>query len=281
MSRSRSLVLTLLAMTAFAGNSLLCRMALASTSTDPASFTSIRIISGAVCLWLIVMTRGATDGGRGSWLSALVLFSYAAGFSFAYVSLPAGTGALLLFGAVQVTMIGHGMRKGEAFGKRETAGLVIASAGLIGLLSPGITAPSPGGSALMLAAGVAWGIYSLRGRRAGDPTQVTSGNFLRAVPFAAALGVAALPWISLDAQGVGYALASGVLTSGIGYSIWYTALKGLTTTEAAIVQLSVPVIAAAGGILFLGERLTLRLVMVSAAILGGIALVILGKRQAA
>jgi len=268
-------------MTAFAGNSLLCRMALASTSTDPASFTSIRIISGAVCLWLIVMTRGATDGGRGSWLSALALFSYAAGFSFAYVSLPAGTGALILFGAVQVTMLGNGMRKGEAFGKRETAGLVIASAGLIGLLSPGITAPSPGGSALMLAAGVAWGIYSLRGRRAGDPTQVTSGNFLRAVPFAVALGVAALPWISLDAQGVGYALASGVLTSGIGYSIWYTALKGLTTTEAAIVQLSVPAIAAAGGILFLGERLTLRLVIVSAAILGGIALVILGKRQTA
>ncbi len=278
MSRSRALVLTLFAMTAFAGNSLLCRMALASTGIDPASFTSIRIVSGAVCLWLIVMARGGTSGARGSWLSALALFSYAAGFSFAYVSLPAGTGALLLFGAVQVTMIGNGVWKGETFGQRETAGLVIASAGLIGLLSPGIAAPSPGGSALMIGAGIAWGIYSLRGRRAGDPTRVTSGNFLRAVPFAAALSVAALPWISLDAPGVGYALASGILTSGIGYSIWYTALKGLSTTEAAIVQLSVPAIAAAGGILLLGEQLTLRLVVVSTAILGGIALVILGKR---
>jgi len=281
MSRSRALVLTFFAMTAFAGNSLLCRMALASTSIDPASFTSIRIISGAVCLWLIVRARGAASGASGGWLSALALFSYAAGFSFAYVSLPAGTGALLLFGAVQVTMIGNGLWKGERFGKRETTGLAIASAGLVGLLSPGVATPSLQGTVLMLGAGIAWGVYSLRGRRAGDPTQVTAGNFLRAVPFAAVLFVAALPWASIDVRGAGYALASGILTSGVGYSIWYTALKQLSTTEAAIVQLSVPVIAAAGGILLLGEHLTLRLVIVSAAILGGIALGILGKRQAA
>lgn len=281
MPSMRVLACTFFAMAAFAGNSLLCRLALRDTGIDPASFTSIRITSGAVCLWLIVRMRGGTQASTGNWMSALALFMYAAGFSFAYVSLPAGTGALLLFGAVQVTMMGYGIWSGDRFGMRQAAGLVVASGGLIGLLSPGISAPSLQGSALMICAGIAWGIYSLRGRGSGDATSTTAGNFLRAVPFAATLSVAALPLASLDAEGAGYALASGVLTSGVGYSIWYTALKGLSTTDAAIVQLSVPVIAAAGGILLLGEHLTLRLVVVSAAILGGIALVILGKRQIA
>ncbi len=278
MSRTRVFVLTLLAMTAFAGNSLLCRLALKDTSIDAASFTSIRIISGALGLWLIVLMRGGTHGVPGSWLSALALFLYAGGFSFAYVSLPAGTGALLLFGAVQVTMIAYGLWVGERLGKRQAAGFMFAFGGLIGLLLPGLSAPPLQGSVLMLGAGVAWGVYSLRGTSSGDATGITAGNFLRAVPFAGALSVAMLPWASLDSLGVWYAISSGALASGLGYAIWYTALKGLRTTSAASVQLSAPVIAAAGGIVFLGEHLTVRLVITSAAILGGIALVVLDRR---
>lgn len=280
MPPARILVLTLLAMSAFAGNSLLCRLALRETGIDAASFTSVRIASGALCLWLIVMMRGGERGADGSWLSALALFAYAAGFSFAYVSLPAGTGALLLFGAVQVTMIGWGLWRGERLSGRQLAGLVIAFGGLVGLMLPGLAAPPLRGSALMLGAGLAWGVYSLRGSGVGDATRITAGNFLRAVAFAAALSAATLGRASLDGAGIGYAIASGALASGVGYAIWYTALKGLRATTAATVQLSVPVIAAAGGIAFLDERLTVRLVVASAAILGGIALVILGRRQA-
>jgi drug/metabolite transporter (DMT)-like permease len=280
MSRTRVFVLTLLAMIAFAGNSLLCRLALKDTSIDAATFTSIRIISGALILWLIVRMRGGTHSATGSWLSALALFLYAGGFSFAYVSLPAGTGALLLFGAVQVTMIGYGLWAGELLRKQQAAGLMFAFGGLIGLLLPGLSAPPLQGSVLMLGAGVAWGIYSLRGTSSGDATRITAGNFLRAVPFAAALSVAMLPWASLDSSGFWYAISSGALASGLGYAIWYTALKGLRTTSAATVQLSVPVIAAVGGIIFLGEQLTARLLITSAAILGGIALVIFDKRHA-
>jgi len=280
MSRTRVFVLTLLAMTAFAGNSLLCRSALKDTSIDAATFTLIRIISGALILWLIVRMRGGTHSATGSWFSALALFLYAGGFSFAYVSLPAGTGALLLFGAVQVTMIGYGLWAGELFRKQQAAGFIFAFGGLVGLLLPGLSAPPLQGSVLMLGAGVAWGIYSLRGTSSGDATRITAGNFLRAVPFAAALSVAMLPWASLDSSGFWYAISSGALASGLGYAIWYTALKGLRTTSAATVQLSVPVIAAVGGIVFLGEQLTARLLITSAAILGGIALVIFDKRHA-
>lgn len=280
MSRTRVFVLTLLAMTAFAGNSLLCRLALRDTSIDAASFTSIRIISGALGLWLIVRMRGGTHSVSGSWFSALALFLYAGGFSFAYVSLPAGTGALLLFGAVQVTMIGYGLWAGERLRKRQAAGFMFAFGGLIGLLLPGLSAPPLRGSVLMLGAGVAWGVYSLRGTSSGDATGITAGNFLRAVPFAGALSVAMLPWASLDRLGSCYAISSGALASGLGYAIWYTALKGLRTTSAASVQLSVPVIAAVGGIVFLGEHLTARLVITSAAILGGIALVVFDRRPA-
>jgi drug/metabolite transporter (DMT)-like permease len=280
MPPARILVLTLLAMSAFAGNSLLCRLALRETDIDAASFTSVRIASGALCLWLIVMMRGGGRSADGSWLSAFALFVYAAGFSFAYVSLPAGTGALLLFGAVQVTMIGWGLWRGERLSARQLAGLVIAFGRLVGLMLPGLAAPPLGGSALMLGAGLAWGVYSLRGSGDGDATRITAGNFLRAVPFAAALSAVTLGRVSLDGAGIGYATASGALASGVGYAIWYTALKGLRATTAATVQLSVPVIAAVGGIAFLDERLTARLVVASAAILGGIALVILGRRQA-
>lgn len=278
MSPARLFVLTLLAMTAFAGNSLLCRLALKETRIDAASFTSVRIISGAFCLWSIVQMRGGTHVGSGSWFSAFALFVYAAGFSFAYVSLPAGTGALLLFGAVQVTMIGYGLWRGERLGRRQSTGLMFAFGGLVGLLLPGLSAPPLQGSMLMLGAGVAWGVYSLRGTSSGDATRITAGNFLRAVLFAGALSAAMLPRASLDSAGIWYGIASGALASGLGYAIWYAALRGLRATSAATVQLSVPVIAALGGILLLGEHLTGRLLITSAAILGGIALVVLDRQ---
>jgi drug/metabolite transporter (DMT)-like permease len=280
MSYPRIIILTTLAMIAFAGNSLLCRAALKHTGIDAASFTTIRLISGALMLWLVVRISRKTQAGSGNWLSAFALFAYAAGFSFAYVSLPAAMGALLLFGAVQATMIGNGIWAGERMHGLQLLGLVLALAGLIGLLLPGLSAPPVIGSVLMLGAGVAWGIYSLRGKKiGGDPTRVTAGNFLRAVPVAAALSILMMDHTSVDSAGIWYAVASGALTSGIGYAIWYTALPVLKATKAATVQLSVPVIASLGGIVFLGEPLTLRLVFSSAAILGGIALVILEKRR--
>ena len=282
MSNARTLVLTSLAMTAFAGNSLLCRLALKQSGIDPTSFTAIRLISGALVLWLVTRSSRGTQAGGGNWLSALALFFYAAGFSFAYVSLPAATGALLLFGAVQATMIGYGLWTGERFRRLQLVGLVLAFGGLLGLLLPGLSAPPLAGSLLMLGAGLAWGIYSLRGKGAGNPTRVTAGNFLRAAPVAIALSglMFMLKSTSLDTAGFWYAVASGALTSGIGYAIWYTALPALKATNAATVQLSVPVIAALGGIVFLGEPITLRLALASAAILGGIALVVLQKRAA-
>lgn len=279
MPTARTIALTLLAMTAFAGNSLLCRAALKHTSIDAATFTAIRLVSGAAMLWLVAHMRSGTRRGAGNWLSAFALFAYAAGFSFAYMSLPAATGALLLFGAVQATMIGHGMWAGERLRSVQLVGLMLAFGGLVGLLLPGLTAPPLFGSILMLGAGVAWGIYSLRGKAAGDPTRVTAGNFLRAVPIAAALSVVMLHGFSVDIGGLGYAVLSGALASGMGYAIWYTALPALKATSAATVQLSVPVIAATGGVVFLGEPISLRLALASVAVLGGIALVILERRN--
>ena len=280
MSYVRIIALTSFAMMAFAGNSLLCRFALTQTGMDAASFTTIRLISGAVMLWLVVRMSRRTHTGEGNWLSALALFVYAAGFSFAYVSLPAATGALLLFGAVQATMIGYGIWMGERLLRLQFVGLVLAFGGLVGLLLPGLSAPPLYGSLLMLSAGVAWGIYSLRGKSAGDPTKVTAGNFLRAVPIAAVLSLFIFNGTSLDTAGFWYAVSSGALASGMGYAIWYTALPALKATNAATVQLSVPVLAALGGIGLLGEPVTLRFVLASIAILGGIALVILEKQQA-
>lgn len=280
MAYARIITLTSLAMIAFAGNSLLCRVALKHTSIDAASFTTIRLISGAAMLWLVVRMRRGTYAGRGNWLSASALFAYAAGFSFAYMSLPTATGALLLFGAVQATMIGYGVWAGERLLKLQLIGLILSLGGLVGLLLPGLSAPPLYGSILMLGAGVAWGIYSLRGKGAGDPIHVTAGNFLRAVPIAVALSLLMLKGSSLDTAGFWYAVSSGALASGIGYAIWYTVLPSLKATNAATVQLSVPVIAALGAIVILGEPITLRLVLASAAILGGIALIILEKQHA-
>ena len=274
MKTARLLVLTLVAMIAFAGNSLLCRLALRHMSIDAASFTFIRILSGAIALWLILKFSGRSERSAGHWYSALALFAYAAGFSFAYINLPAGTGALLLFVAVQATMILWGLCKGERLRGHQCIGLALAAGGLVLLLSPGLATPPIGGSILMLSAGVAWGIYSLRGRAAGNPVQSTAGNFLRALPMAALLGIVLFPWAHFDRVGVLCAAVSGALTSGVGYAIWYAALPGLKATSAATVQLSVPVLAAVGGILFLDEPITLRFLVSSVAVLSGIALVV-------
>ena len=263
MSNARIFILTLLAMIAFASNSLLCRGALKENSIDPATFTFVRIFSGALVLWLVISVRkmltvkttatSLVDSFSnpapvtrrsplryGNWLSAFALFAYAAGFSFAYTSLSAGTGALLLFGAVQATMIFWGLLKGEWLNTIQIAGFIVAVAGLVVLVFPGLSAPPLTGSILMLGAGVAWGIYSLRGKGERNPASVTAGNFVRAVPFATALSIVFLPWANYNPAGINYAVISGAVTSGLGYVIWYHALPGLKTASAAAVQLSVP-----------------------------------------
>jgi len=285
---ARIFFLTLLAMIAFASNSLLCRAALKQTSIDAASFTFIRIFSGALALWLIITMRKRTSSvaavydrrTHGNWISGLALFAYAATFSFAYNTLSAGTGALLLFGAVQATMILWGFRKGERLRAIQVIGLLIAVIGLVVLVFPGLSAPPLIGSMLMLGAGVAWGVYSLRGKSSRDAIAATAGNFLRAVPFAALVSVLMLPKMHLDSLGITYAVISGAITSGLGYVIWYAALPDLKAASAATVQLSVPVIAATGGILLLGEPITLRYAIASIAVLAGIFLVIIERRPA-
>lgn len=261
-------------MIAFAGNSLLCRAALEGTEIDAASFTAIRLASGALCLLILARALRPSASGEGSWLSALALFAYAVLFSYAYLSLTAATGALLLFAAVQATMIGHGLIKGERFKGLQIAGFVLAIVGLVGLLLPGLSAPPLGGGLLMLAAGVAWGWYSLRGHSGGDPIRVTSGNFALSVPLAVALIGLMYAQLNIDPAGIGYAVASGAIASGVGYAIWYTVLPALKSSTAATVQLSVPAIAAVGGVFFLSEAMTMRLLVASVAILGGIWLVI-------
>lgn len=278
--------LTSLAMLAFAGNSLLCRLALKQTNIDAISFTSVRLVSAALILWLALRINHRPNKIGGNWRSALALFAYAAGFSLAYINLSAATGSLLLFGTVQASMISYGLWRGEQFRPVQLLGFILALVGLIGLVLPGLAAPPLLSSLLMLGAGVAWGIYSLRGKSTGntsnpserDPTLITAGNFLRTVPITLALSLFTLNTASFDPTGIGYAILSGAITSGIGYVIWYKALPMLKATSAATVQLSVPVIAALGGILFLGELLTLRIVLASLAILLGIALVIRHKK---
>lgn len=281
----RTVALTAVAMLAFAANSLLCRMALQHALIDPASFGSVRLASGAVVLAAIVRARaGPPAAPRGDWLAASMLGAYVVCFSFAYVTLAAGTGALVLFGAVQLTMFAVGLRHGERFAPMAWAGFVLAVAGLVYLVSPGIAAPAPLGAALMAAAGFAWGVYSLRGRGAGEPVAAPAGNFLRATPLALAVSAGSLALagpMHASAGGIALALASGALTSGLGYVVWYAALPGLAALRAATVQLSVPPLAAIGGVLWLAEAPTLRLGLSSAAILGGIALVLFARSIAA
>ena len=279
---ARTLLLTTVAMLAFAANSLLCRLALQQASIDPASFGSVRLVSGTLVLALIVRLRsGPPAAARTDWFAAVMLWAYVACFSFAYLTLAAGTGALILFGAVQVTMFSVGLHAGERFTASAWTGLVLAVAGLLYLVAPGIAAPAPLGAALMAAAGVAWGLYSLRGRGAGDPVAATAGNFLRAAPLALGLSVVYASSCQASAEGVALAIASGAVTSGLGYVVWYAALPGLSALRAATVQLSVPPLAAAGGVLLLGEVMSARLLLASAAILGGIGLVLFSRSLAA
>ncbi|SFC31054.1 Threonine/homoserine efflux transporter RhtA [Polaromonas sp. OV174] len=274
----RTAFLTAMAMLAFAANSLLCRLALQQGAIDPTSFASIRLVSGALTLALMVRLRPqGVAPGRADWLSAAMLFAYVAFFSFAYLSLSAGTGALILFGAVQLTMFGVGLRSGERFGLVAWSGLALAVAGLVYLVLPGVAAPPLLGALLMAIAGIAWGVYSLRGRGVADPLAATASNFARAAPLALVLSLLFVGKAHADAAGIALAIASGALTSGIGYVIWYAALGQLSALRAATVQLSVPLIAALGGVLFLAEAVTPRLATACAAILGGIALV-LGSR---
>ncbi len=268
--RPRTILYTTLALCAFATNSILCRLALGDGSIDPASFTALRLLSGTLVLLAILLLRGRRPGG--DWLSGLALFLYAAPFSFAYVSLGVGTGALLAFGAVQLTMLAAGIRQGERPPATEWWGILAAVGGLVYLVSPGLRAPSLAGSALMIVAGVAWGIYSLRGRRVAHPVAATAGNFLRALPFTLLVSLAFLHQADISPGGAILAVVSGALTSGVGYVIWYAALRGLTATRAAAAQLATPALAALGGVLFLGEPVTLRLIVAGALILGGVAL---------
>ncbi len=280
MSNFKTVTLTLLAMIAFAGNSLLCRLALKETAIDAASFTTVRMLAASLALGLLIGFRPSVYRSSGNWPSALALFAYAAGFSFAYIHLSAGTGALLLFGAVQATMIGVGIYKGERLVGWRLMGFVLALGGLVVLLLPGLSAPPLLSALSMLGAGIAWGIYSLRGKGVGSPVAATAGNFLRTLPLTACLSLLMFRQMSVDNAGLVYAALSGALTSGIGYAIWYQVLPSLRSTTAATVQLSVPVLAAVGGILLLGEPLGWRLLVASFAILVGILLVIHQKQRA-
>jgi drug/metabolite transporter (DMT)-like permease len=277
---ARTLMLTVLAMLAFAGNSLLCRAALRDSQIDPTSFTALRLLSGALTLWLLLYLRKGPSAASGNWYGALALFIYAAAFSYAYLHLDAGAGALLLFGAVQLSMITWGLLKGERLHRLQIVGLVLAAGGLLALLLPGTSTPSVSASLLMVLSGIAWGAYSLLGKGTPDPLAATAGNFIRTLPIMAVLCLLALSWLEWDTAGVIYALLSGGLTSGIGYAIWYAALPGLAAIQAASVQLSVPLLTALAGSLLLGETLTGRLVIAGLAILGGLALVLRLKHQA-
>ncbi|WP_313624758.1 DMT family transporter [Achromobacter sp.] len=277
----RLFALTLFAMLAFAGNSLLCRLALKQTTIDPTTFVAIRIVSGALMLWLVLALRRQSERLEGTWAGALALFAYAVAFSYAYTHIPAGTGALLLFGAIQISMILYGLTIGERLSPLQGVGIALAITGLVALMLPTVGAPPVFYGFLMIVSGVAWSIYSLLGRGANNPVAATAGNFIRAAPIALALllGQFVASHVQADAAGAAYAVASGAVTSGLGYILWYAALKQLNVTRAATVQLSVPVLAAFGGTLFLDEPLTAVLVAASALVLAGVALVILNKRQ--
>jgi len=268
-------------MIAFAANSVLCRLALNDTAIDPASFTSIRLLSGAIILLLLVFSSSSKNqtSTKGSWVSGGILFLYAVTFSFAYVSLETGTGALIVFAMVQITMITSALFNGEKMNSSEWLGVVLAFSGLVYLVLPGVTAPPLSGLLLMIVSGIAWGLYSLRGKSSQNPLRDTAFNFTRTIPFLIILILFSIDSIKAEPHGITLAIVSGAITSGIGYTIWYMALKGLSAVQASIVQLIVPVIAAVGGVIFLSEIISLRLVIASLLILGGIAIAILKRRK--
>jgi drug/metabolite transporter (DMT)-like permease len=277
-SNGRTAAFTIAALAGFAANSLLCRAALGGGHADAATFTTIRLVSGALALGILAGRGPAAIVQGGRWASAAALFAYAAAFSFAYVRIGAAVGALLAFGAVQATMILWALRSGERPRAAEWAGIALAVVGLAVLVAGGLSAPDPVGAALMLIAGIAWGVYSLIGRTTVRPLETTAGNFARAVPLTLALSLVMPGATHASLRGVLLACASGAIASGVGYSLWYAALPALTATRAAVVQLSVPVLAALGGVLLLGESLTMRLALSGAAILGGVSLAIAGRQ---
>lgn len=275
----RTLVFTSIALTAFAANSVLCRMALGTGSIDAASFSTLRVLSGAIFLLVLIAAlprRGRRRPGS-DWFAVTMLFSYMVAFSFAYTSLSTGTGALILFGMVQTTMLCGALRSGERPHPVEWLGLLLALGGLVYLVLPGLSAPAPMGSLLMAVAGISWGVYSLRGRGSSQPLLDTGSNFVRALPLVLVVSLLAVGRVHLTPGGVLLAVLSGALASGAGYAAWYAALAGLTATRAAVVQLSVPVLAAAGGGLVLSEEISLRLLVAMALILGGIATALAGR----
>jgi drug/metabolite transporter (DMT)-like permease len=280
-------VLTGLALLAFAANSVLCRLALGGATIDAASFTTIRLASGAAALLIITAAVNKNSSPRRGrrrirFVPALLLFLYAAAFSFAYTGLTAGVGALVLFGSVQATMLAAALRSGERPHPLQWAGLALALAGLVYLVLPGLAAPPLASSAFMAVAGVSWGWYSLRGRGATDPLADTTNNFVLALPLAFAVNLIMLGRGDahvFSAAGVLLAVLSGALASGVGYVVWYAALRGLTATRAATVQLCVPVLAAAGGVVFMSERVSLRLLVAATVILGGVALALFGRTR--
>ncbi|CAA6820193.1 MAG: Permease of the drug/metabolite transporter (DMT) superfamily [uncultured Thiotrichaceae bacterium] len=276
----KTIILTGLALIAFAANSVLCRLALDNEAIDAASFTVIRLLSGTIVLLLIISitTQNTTGTSRkGSWTASFMLFLYAATFSYAYISLDTGTGALILFGSVQITMILLSLISGTRLHLLEWAGVVIAFVGFIYLILPGVSTPSFVGFILMTVAGIAWGIYTLQGRSSKNPLMDTAYNFLRTTPLVVLLALFTLNSMNYSYEGIVLALLSGGITSGIGYTIWYVALGGLSSTQAAVLQLSVPVIAALGGVIFVSEAITFRLTISTALLLGGILIVVLGK----
>jgi len=271
---------TIFALVCFAFNSILCRLALKTDEIDAPSFTVIRLVSGAVALFVIYSFLGKKDApkGEGNWLSAGFLFAYAICFSFAYLGLTTATGALILFGSVQLTMIIFALVKGERPRGSEWLGLIFAFGGLVYLVFPGLESPPFLNSILMVSAGISWGFYSLRGKGSKNPLADTAGNFLRTVPFVVLIALPFAAQIHLSPKGILLAVLSGAIASGIGYSVWYGALRFHTATRAAVLQLAVPAIAAIGGVVFLAESVSTRLILASLSILGGIGLVILGKR---
>lgn len=274
----RTVVLTTLAVVAFAGNSILGRVALGGGAIDAASFCAIRLASGAVTLGLITMrsSSGVAWTGR-AWVSAAVLFVYAVPFALAYIHLPAGTGALILFGCVQLTMMSAALRAGERPHALQWLGLIAASGGLVYLVFPGLTAPPIGPAALMAVAGIFWGLYSLRGRGSTQPVAENMASFVLATPMAALVVMATAASAHVTGRGLALASVSGAITSGLGYVVWYAALRTLSATRAAIVQLSVPVLAALGGVMFLGERISARLVVAAILVLGGVAVALVAR----
>lgn len=268
-------------MIAFAGNSIICRLALRDGAIDPASFTSIRLIAGSIALLIIfgISRRDWSLRSHGSWMSAVILFLYAICFSYAYISLSAGAGALILFGFVQATMIAMGVWSGDRPSATEWLGWSLAFGGLVWLLLPGVEAPPAVGASLMALAGIAWGIYSIRGRAESDALASTASNFTLSLVMVLVLLAATFSDADLSARGAALAVLSGALTSGLGYVIWYAALDYLSSMRAALVQLSVPAIATAGGILLLAEPLSFRLIVSSALVLGGISLALVRKTR--